>query len=71
LESAPWLDGTTRGLGMKSVVDISNEMAVLSTVDHEPFSGSADGNHGTGLERYLTGNVGGENSLFTMLSFLS
>jgi hypothetical protein len=69
LESSPWLDATTRGLGMKSVVDISNEMAVLSTVDHEPFSGSADGNHGTGLERYLTGTVGGENSLFTMLHY--
>lgn len=69
LESAPYLDATTRGLGMKSVVDISNQMAVLTTVDHEPFSGSADGNHGTGLERYLTGTVGGENSLFTMLNY--
>jgi hypothetical protein len=69
LESAPWLDATTRQLGMKSVTDISNEMALLATVDHEPFSGSADGNHGTGLERYLTGTVGGENSLFTMLNY--
>jgi hypothetical protein len=54
---------------MKSVVDISKDIAVLATVDHEPFSGSADGNHGTGLERYLTGTVGGENSLFTMLNY--
>jgi hypothetical protein len=69
LESAPWLDDTTRGLGMKPVVNITDEMAVLTTVDHEPFSGSADGNHGTGLERYLTGTVGGENSLFTMLHY--
>lgn len=69
LEGSGWLDDTLRGVGMRPVTDFSNEMAVLATVDHEPFSGGADGNHGTGLERYLTGTVGGENSLFTMLNY--
>lgn len=73
LEASPWLNdeaGQARSqLGMKPVPSISNEIAVLATVDHEPESGNADGNHGTGLERFLTGYVNGDNSLFTMLNY--
>ncbi len=73
-EPSPWLDDAMGGaerreLGMKPVTSITNEMAVLATVDHEPTSGNADGNHGTGLERFLTGNVNGDNSIFTMLNY--
>ncbi|MCH9680483.1 MAG: DUF1501 domain-containing protein, partial [Deltaproteobacteria bacterium] len=38
-------------------------------VDHEPLAGSADGNHNTGLERFLTGYVGGDTGLFTMVNY--
>lgn len=73
LESATWLEGdggaALKKLGMKKVTDFSNEIAVLATVDHEPFSGGADGNHGTGLERFNTGYVGGDTSIFTMLHY--
>ncbi|MEN9577589.1 MAG: hypothetical protein RJA70_598 [Pseudomonadota bacterium] len=73
LDGAPWLAGDMgtqlKNLGMRKVTSFSNEIAVLATVDHEPFAGGADGNHGTGLERYLTGYVGGENSLFTMMHY--
>lgn len=74
LEAAPWLDDPQMGqarrdMGMRPVTDFTNEMAVLATVDHEPTSGNADGNHGTGLERFLTGYVNGDNSLFTMLNY--
>lgn len=73
-EASPWLDDAMGGqarrdLGMKPVPSITNEMAVLATVDHEPTSGNADGNHGTGLERFLTGHVNGDNSIFTMLNY--
>lgn len=73
-EASPWLDDAMGGqartaLGMKPVTSITNEMAVLATVDHEPSSGNADGNHGTGLERFLTGHVNGDNSIFTMLNY--
>jgi uncharacterized protein (DUF1501 family) len=73
-EAAPWLDDAMGGqarrdLGMKPVTSITNEMTVLATVDHEPGSGNADGNHGTGLERFLTGHVNGDNSIFTMLNY--
>lgn len=74
LEAAPWLDDANVGqarreLGMRPVTRFTNEIAVLATVDHEPTSGSADGNHGSGLERYLTGYVNGDNSIFTMLNY--
>lgn len=73
-EAAPWLDDMNMGqarreLGMQPVTSFTNEMAVLATVDHEPTSGNADGNHGTGLERFLTGYVNGDNSIFTMLNY--
>jgi hypothetical protein len=44
-------------------------MMVLATVDHEPEAGNADGNHGTGLERFNTGYVAGENGIFTLLNY--
>lgn len=73
LEGADWLAGDAaqplRDLGMRRVTDFTNEVAVLATVDHEPTSGSADGNHGTGLERFNTGYVAGENSIFTLLNY--
>jgi hypothetical protein len=74
LEGADWLDEANGGaalnaLGMRPVPEFADEIAVLATVDHEPFAGNADGNHGTGLERYHTGYVGGESSLFTYLNY--
>jgi Protein of unknown function (DUF1501) len=73
LEGADWLEGTDgealAQLGMRRVTDFSDEMMVLATVDHEPTSGNADGNHGTGLERFNTGYVAGENGIFTMLNY--
>jgi len=56
-------------IGLKPVPSFTNDMAVLTCVDHEPLSGSADGNHQTGLERYLTGYVGGDVGLFTMINY--
>ncbi|MDX2055716.1 MAG: DUF1501 domain-containing protein [Polyangiaceae bacterium] len=73
LEPAPYLEGMAGAarvaLGMRPVGQIANEISVLPCVDHEPKAGSADGNHGTGLERYLTGYVGGKVGLFTMLTY--
>ena len=56
-------------MGLKPVPSFANDMAVLTCVDHEPLSGSADGNHQTGLERYWTGYVGGDVGLFTMINY--
>lgn len=64
-----WLTEELTELGLSPVPSFANELAVLPCVDHEPLSGSADGNHNTGLERYLTGYVGGETGLFTMLNY--
>lgn len=73
LEGATWLEGdggqALADLGMRPVTRFTDEMAVLATVDHEPDAGNADGNHGTGLERFNTGYVAGENSIFTMLHY--
>ncbi len=73
LESAKWLadrDGETRKkLGMMPVTSFTNSMCVLPCVDHEPASGRADGNHGSGLERFLTGYVGGATSFFSLLNY--
>lgn len=52
---------------MQPVNQIANRITVMPTVDHEPLAGRADGNHETGLERYLTGYVGGEASFFTRI----
>ncbi|PTL81931.1 DUF1501 domain-containing protein [Vitiosangium sp. GDMCC 1.1324] len=73
LERASWLDGEEnkprRELGMKPVAEFSNEMCVLPCVDHEPFSARADGGHGTGLERFLTGYVGGATGFLTLVNY--
>jgi hypothetical protein len=73
LELASWLEGTEGAprvdLGMKRVTEFTHEICVLPCVDHEPFSARADGNHGTGLERYLTGFVGGSTSFFTLINY--
>lgn len=68
-ETAEWLTEDLQGLGLRSVTSFTNDIAVLPCVDHEPLAGSADGNHNTGLERWLTGYVGGETGLFTMLNY--
>lgn len=64
-----WLTEEVAGMGLQSVTTFTNDMAVIPCVDHEPLAGSADGNHQTGLERYLTGYVGGDLGLFTMLNY--
>ncbi len=73
LERSAFLDGQAGQarvtIGMQKVSAFANEIALLPCVDHEPFAGSADGNHGTGLERYYTGYVGGNTSLFTMINY--
>ncbi|MDC0713218.1 DUF1501 domain-containing protein [Stigmatella sp. ncwal1] len=74
LERASWLEDEEEGkaradLGMERVSAFSNDICVLPCVDHEPFSARADGNHGTGLERFLTGFVGGTTSFFTLINY--
>lgn len=72
LEGADWLGADADDLselGMRRVTEFTNEMMVLTTVDHEPAAGNADGNHGTGLERFLTGYPGGTTSFFTMIHY--
>ncbi|TVQ96775.1 MAG: DUF1501 domain-containing protein [Deltaproteobacteria bacterium] len=73
LAEASWLQGDDgqrrRDAGMRTVPDLANQIAVLPCVDHEPNANRADGNHGTGLERYLTGYVGGDTSFFTMINY--
>lgn len=69
LDQNEWRTDELAGLGMKRVPEFASEMTVLPCVDHEPLSGSADGNHATGLERFLTGEVGGATGLFTMLGY--
>lgn len=73
LEPAPFLDGeegtARKALGMKAVSDITNDICVFPAIDHEPFSGRADGNHGTGLERFLTGYVGGTTSFLSYVNY--
>lgn len=69
LEGDGWLNEDRRALGMKPMSELTDLLAVLPCVDHEPTSGSADGNHGTGLERFLTGYVGGTTSVLTMINY--
>ncbi len=64
-----WLTEELAEVGLRPVPSFANEFAVIPCVDHEPLAGSADGNHQTGLERYLTGYVGGQTGLFTMLNY--
>ncbi|MGQ0504410.1 MAG: DUF1501 domain-containing protein [Myxococcaceae bacterium] len=74
LESATWLtdrDGgeTRKKLGMQKVTAITSSMCLFPCVDHEPTSARADGNHGSGLERFLTGYVGGSTSFLSLLNY--
>lgn len=73
LARAPWLtgdDGARRAeLGMRPVHELADRLAVIPCVDHEPLAAGADGNHGSGLERYWTGSVGGPVSFFTMINY--
>lgn len=64
-----WLTEERRTMGMRSITELSNQIAVIPCVDHEPLSGSADGNHQTGFERYLTGFAGGTTGIFTMINY--
>jgi hypothetical protein len=66
LESASYLGGPGTE-GMRSPAELADKITVMPTVDHEPLSGGADGNHTTGLERYLTGFVNGEAGIFTRI----
>lgn len=72
LDRSPFLEGAagTRRteLGMLPVPQFANQICVLPCVDHEPTSQRADGNHETGLERFLTGYVGGTTSFLTLLN---
>lgn len=73
LEQASWLQGQAgqarAQLGMRRVNELSNEICVLPCVDHEPSSARADGNHGTALERFITGYVAGSTSFLTYVNF--
>jgi len=69
LDGNMWLTEDLAALGMRRVPDFTHEIAVVPCVDHEPLAGSADGNHQSGLERFLTGYVGGETGIFTMINY--
>jgi hypothetical protein len=73
LQDAPFLEGEEgaplRERGIQSIPEIADDIAVLPCVDHEPFSARADGNHGTGLERFQKGYVGEGTSFFTMINY--
>lgn len=64
-----WLNDERRDLGMRPVTELTDQIAVIPCVDHEPLAARADGNHNTGLQRFNTGFVGGETSLFTMINY--
>lgn len=64
-----WLTEARSGMGLLPVEAFSNEIAVLACVDHEPDSPNADGNHQSGLERFLTGYPSGQNGIFSMLNY--
>jgi hypothetical protein len=68
LDQNTWRTDELAARGLQPVPAFANEIAVIPCVDHEPLSGSADGNHQTGLERFLTGHVGGDLGLFTMIN---
>lgn len=73
LARAPWLEGeegaTRQELGMRSVAAISDDILIAPCVDHEPTSGSADGNHNSGLQRFNTGYAGNSTGIMTMINY--
>ncbi|MDD9943618.1 MAG: DUF1501 domain-containing protein [Myxococcales bacterium] len=73
LMRAPYLEGdqgqALRDMGMRPVHELANRITVVPCVDHEPDAPGADGNHGTGLERYYTGYADGGVGFFTMINY--
>ena len=73
LARAPFLEGdqgqALRDMGMLPLHQSANRITVLPCVDHEPTSAGADGNHGSGLERYYTGYADGTVGFFTMINY--
>ena len=73
LSRAPYLEGDAgqalRNAGMRPVHQLADQMAVIPCVDHEPTAAGADGNHGSGLERYYTGYSNGDVGFFTMINY--
>ena len=73
LGASSFLDGDDgarrRELGLRPVPEVADKITVVPCVDHEPTSAGADGNHGSGLERYWTGSVGGDASFFTLINY--
>ena len=73
LGDADWLEGeggqALKEKGLKRVPQLADQIAVLPCVDHEPYAARADGNHGTGLERFQKGYVGAGTSFFTMINY--
>lgn len=67
LTRAGFLNDALREAGMQPVHQSADRITVMPTVDHEPTAPSADGNHTTGLERYLTGYVNGEAGFYTRI----
>jgi len=68
LERASWAqEEGVADSGMVPVHESADKITVMPCVDHEPLAGRADGNHTTGLERYLTGFVNGEAGIFTRI----
>jgi hypothetical protein len=72
LGATSFLDGEEgarrAALGMQSVPAIANRIAVVPCVDHEPTAAGADGNHGSGLDRYWYGGVDGPAGFFTYIN---
>jgi hypothetical protein len=68
LMRAGFLDANRTAAGMLPVHQLADRITVMPTVDHEPLAGYADGNHTTGLERYLTGYVNGSAGFFTRIN---
>lgn len=54
-------------IALRSAHELADRITVMPTVDHEPLAARADGNHETGLERFLTGFVGGDAGIFTRI----
>jgi Protein of unknown function (DUF1501) len=69
LEAAPFAGGGMDGQGpvLAPLHTLADRITVMPTVDHEPLAGGADGNHDTGLERYLTGYVNGDAGFLTRI----
>lgn len=73
LANAPYLNGDAgqalQSRGMLPVHQLANQISVIPCVDHEPTAAGADGNHGSGLERYYTGYADGDVGFFSMINY--